>query len=208
LKSQVPESINRPCVIAVEGDDCKRVVRAMLRHLQRDAVVRDLKSQSEIRSGLLALATDPGFVHNARSLAVIIDAEANIVAAIDKAKGAIAQLQDWPHPTKHGVIRSHPSNLRRAGFFVLPDGKSNGNLEDLVWRSVADNPMAPCIQDFQECIHENGLPLPSNLSKFRVQSFIAGHPSDFRLIGEAADGGVWPFDHDAFDGLRKFLSGL
>ena len=43
----------------------------------------------------------------------------------------------------------------------------------------------------------------------RARAFLSSRDRDPEIrLGEAAEAGVWPFEHEAFVGIRAFLEGL
>ena len=81
-------------------------------------------------------------------------------------------------------------------------------IETLLYRSVVDQPVNRCIDDFFDCVDA----LPDidirNRHKSRAQAYLATRPSPGVSVGVAAQKGYWPLDHEAFDGVRAFLAAL
>ena len=48
----------------------------------------------------------------------------------------------------------------------------------------------------------------TNPTKARLQAYLAALPRPGLRLGEAAEAGVWPWEHPAFDPLIAFLRAL
>src|SRR6185437_444794 len=100
-----------------------------------------------------------------------------------------------------------------------PGDADSGMLEDLCLRTVATNPVMPCVEQFMTCIaskvtwgvsesraDSTGVYRhPNNVNKARAKAFLAANESDFPSVGVAAQSGVWSFDHECLQDLREFL---
>ena len=62
-----------------------------------------------------------------------------------------------------------------------------------------------CVEQYFRCLELQGLPLPRNISKGRIQVFLASRPEAGKRLGEAAQAGYWSWDADAFEQVRNFL---
>jgi hypothetical protein len=62
-----------------------------------------------------------------------------------------------------------------------------------------------CMEQYFQCLKQKNLPLPGNISKAKVQVFLASrHKAGLRL-GEAAQAGYWPWEAEAFGEVKDFL---
>jgi hypothetical protein len=78
-------------------------------------------------------------------------------------------------------------------------------LEDLCLRAVAQDPAMLCVKQYFKCLQQQGLSLPDNMSKAKVQVFLASRPKAGLRLGEAAQAGYWPWNENAFEQVRDFL---
>lgn len=60
------------------------------------------------------------------------------------------------------------------------------------------------MEKYFQCLEERQIPLPQNMSKARVQVFLASKRKTLRL-GEAAQAEYWPFNDNAFAQVTNFL---
>ncbi len=90
---------------------------------------------------------------------------------------------------------------------VLPDGQSQGDLEELIWRALETQPATTCISAYFDCLENNGLPLPRQLSKARVHAYLASLPRPELRLAEAAEAHALPFtlSSPVFDAFRALL---
>jgi len=61
------------------------------------------------------------------------------------------------------------------------------------------------VEQYFECLQQEELPLPDNISKAKVQVFLASRCKAGLRLGEAAQAGYWPWDDQAFRQVRDFL---
>jgi len=61
------------------------------------------------------------------------------------------------------------------------------------------------VEQYFECLQQEELPLPDNMSKAKVQVFLASRRKAGLRLGEAAQAGYWPWDAKAFEHVRDFL---
>lgn len=166
--------------------------------------VHDFRGKDQLPSFLKALKAAPDFA-KVKSLGIVRDADDDH----DPFQSVCTALTNagLPTPKLPGVFVEE--NLR-IGVFILPDNKTAGMLETLCLRSVADDPVMPCIEEYFECIQEQ-LPseeLPKAMEKAKVQAFLASRDESELLLGQAAHRGHWPWEHPVFDQVKQFLREL
>lgn len=99
----------------------------------------------------------------------------------------------------------------RVGVFLLPDGESDGMLEDLCLQAVADDPVVPCVDAYLKCVNEKRAEakrasIPQNkLPKARALAFLTSRDDPDKRVGEAASAGYWPWDAPTFHPLVHFI---
>jgi hypothetical protein len=64
------------------------------------------------------------------------------------------------------------------------------------------------VEQYFQCLHQQGVPEPRNLSKAKVQVFLASREEAGKRLGEAAQAGYLPLEHEAFEEVRDFLRQL
>lgn len=203
-----PLEIKKRKLILVEGDDDKRVLEALLKTLKLDHNIQVLEfgGINKYREYVRTLPGLPKF-RQVESLGIILDADKNAQSAMQRARDGLANAK-LPAPKKPlQILGPRP----QTSVFVWPDCESPGTLETLCLSSVEDHAELTCIESFLACIKtETGYePQNGKREKAKLQSFLATHPKKpFRLIGDAADANVWPWDHPAFDLIKEFLRSL
>ncbi len=191
-------------VIAVEGKEEVFFFSAVLNHLNLAGIqVLDYKGTSQLRPYLNALKSTRGF-DRIISLGVVRDANASAPNALQHVQDALRN-SGLPIPPAHLVpIEGSP----KVTVLIMPNGINPGALEDLCLASVSTNPIITCVDQYFQCIQTRTQPLPSNMAKARVHTFLASKPNPELRLGVAAQAGYWPLDNPAFDDLKQFLNSL
>jgi len=200
----LPTPISQPKQLVVEGADAQRFFEAFLRaEGVVNAQVRNFGGNQELPGALEALKRLNGFAQ-VGSLAVIRDAENDSAAAFQSVCTTLENA-GFPRPARPGEFAP---GRPRIGVFILPDATSAGMLESLCLLSVAANPTMPCVYEFFDCLERAGVAAPTKMEKARVQTFLASRPRPGLRLGEAAEAGIWPWNHPALDAARQFLKAL
>ena len=198
-----PARIEEPIQLLVEGKDQLNFFEVLLRHLslKNGIQIQDFGGVTELRSFLVALVDSPNF-ETVVGIGVARDAENSAAAARQSVEGSLRRA-GLPTPADAGVGRA-PS----VHVLILPDDAQAGMIETLLYRSVADQPVNRCIEEFFDCVGA----LPDidirNPHKARAQAYLATQPSPGVSVGVAAQKGYWPLDHEAFAGVCDFLRAL
>ena len=93
------------------------------------------------------------------------------------------------------------------GVWILPNNRDPGMLETLCLQSVEGSPLVECVAQFHECARRVSADRIEIEPKAKLQAFVSMHRG-VRLLGEAADKGVWDWGSECFAGLRTFLVDL
>ena len=149
---------------------------------------------------LKTVAITPGF-RNVEKVGLIRDADDDPEAAFQSVCDA---LRSSNLPVPQAPMVPAVGNVT-VTVLIVPSRDENGCLEDLCLRSVASDPIMPCIDDLFSCIGKNALQMPDHVSKARLQTFIALKPGACRLLGEAADAHYWPWSDESLDEVCQFL---
>ncbi len=89
---------------------------------------------------------------------------------------------------------------------ILPNEKDRGMLEDVCLKSIKDDPVFLCLEEYFECVKKKLGAIPSNMSKAKVHAFLASRERPDLRLGEAAQCEYWPFDNPAFTPIKQFLT--
>ena len=195
-----PSGITQPWVLVVEGEEDKFFFEAFTEYLGLGQIqIVPLGGKTELRRNLSTLIITSGH-ENILSLAVVRDADLNAASAFQSVCDALKAV-GLPAPTRPLVSTGQNPQVT---VMILPQEGVNGMLEDLCLRSVAEDSAAPCVDQYFECLQERNVPSAQNMSKARVQVFLASKEKTLRL-GEAAKAGYWPFSDVAFAQVKSFL---
>ena len=198
-----PQPIALPKQLVVEGFDALRFFNALLRAQgYPDIQVQNFGGNSQLHDALDTLTKLDGF-SGVTSLAVIRDAERDPDAAFQSICTALGRAR-LAFPAGAGKF---VSGKPRIGVFILPDKDSPGMLESLCLRAVSADPTIVCVDELMACLARVKM-TSTNPTKARLQAYLAAQPRPGLRLGEAAEAGVWPWDHPAFDLLKALLRAL
>jgi hypothetical protein len=200
-----PEPILKPRLLVVEGDDDSRFLAALLRQLERNAEfeIRKYEGVGNLGGYLRTLAATPGFLR-VTSLGIVRDADQNAQSAFQSVCSGLRNRSLSVPQRPIELAGDRP----RIGVFIWPDCVQSGTLETLCLLSVADDPAIACVDTFMSCVEDQTGALPKSLPKARLHTFLASRERPGLRLGEAAEKGIWPWDHSVFDPLKGFLRAL
>ena len=189
--------------LLVEGKDAENFFRGFVRRLSLPEIeVRDFGGVDQFRRVLAAFVVAPNF-GTVRSIGVVRDAEQSAEAAFQSVRDSLARA-DLPTPGRPGESAGENPSVR---VLILPGGGQPGMLETLLCRTLTEHPMTQCIDDFLRCAEESGQRV-RRPDKARAHAWLATQPLPHVSVGVAALKGYWNLDHEALEGVRRFLTGL
>lgn len=194
--------ITRPTVLLVEGKDDKLFFEAFINNQELQNIqTLDIGGKTRLRQNLKVLKKTPKFSEIVISLGVVRDANTDPTAAFQSVRDAL-QSVNLPAPERPLVpVGDSP----RVTVMILPEEGAHGMLEDLCLKAVARDPAIVCVEQYFQCLQQQGLSLSHNTSKAKVQAFLASRPEEGKRLGEAAQAGYWPWNNEAFLHVRNFL---
>lgn len=193
--------ITEPNVLIVEGDEERFFFSALIRDLGLQNIqILPIGGKTQLRRNLGALKLAPRF-SGVISLGIVRDANENPSAAFQSVHDALRHA-GLPAPERALMPSGHGP---RVAVIILPEEGTPGTLEDLCLSAVGQDPAMLCVTQYFECLQQQELPLPRNMSKARVQAFLASRPEAGKRLGEAAQAGYWPWDDKALAQMRNFL---
>jgi hypothetical protein len=193
--------ITQPNLLVVEGKEEELFFGALIKHLELQNVqVMGIGGKATLRQNLKALTLSPHFA-DVIFLGVVRDANNDPGAAFQSVRDALHAM-NLPAPERPLVPAG---DSPRVAVMILPEEGVAGMLEDLCLRSVMQDPAMYCVEQYFECLRREGLSLPDNMSKAKVQVFLASRRRAGLRLGEAAQAGYWPWESEAFQQVRKFL---
>lgn len=205
-------AIGETKLILVEGVDEERFFQALLDHLSVSGVqITQVGGKSGFGPMLAAIRIDERF-DDLRSILLVRDADwakpagTNARSAWDALAGAFASAGMRP-PSRHGVVEGGPG--LQTAIYVMPDGVSDGMLEDLCLSAMRDDKALPCLDGYFECLEAAGFEhAPKDVAKARAHALLASRKDPDLRVGEAAKRGFWPLDAAAFRPLVELVQSL
>jgi hypothetical protein len=188
-------------LLVVEGRDEELFFGALLRYLGLGHVqVLPVGGKERLAENLRALSKSPRF-SEVICIGVVRDADSDPRAAFESV-GAALRHAGLTTPREAMLPAGHEP---RVCVMIVPTPSTPGTLEDLCMGAVDTDPAYGCGERYFQCLRENGLPEPRNLSRARIQVFLASRPLAGKRLGEAAQAGYMPWDAGAFGKLKSFL---
>ena len=144
------------------------------------------------------------------TLVIARDAERNASGAVTS---LISQLTNVGLPAPPSPFVFTETALRVAymifpGYNLSGDALENGTLEDLCLKTIANDPVMPCVANFLRAVQATGEPMPRP-HKSTLYTYLAGKQALTGLkLGEAARVGAWPWDHPAFAPYRNTIRAM
>lgn len=193
------KEINKPKLIAVEGNDEVNFFSALLKHIGiTDIQIENFEGKTNFNAKIKAIVNVPGF-RNVKSFALIRDADdLPPQSAFDSIKSSL-QKAKLPKPNQiNQFTKFSPS----VGVFIMPGNSEEGMLEDLCLASIKSYPVNNCIDTYIDCSKTE----VTNLSKSKTLCYLATKSPLVSSLGLGALKGHWDLDSSVFDELKEFLS--
>ena len=196
--------LREPNLLLVEGDDDANFITALFAARGVTSLqVEKTQGKSGLRDDLIAWTFADRFSH-VEWLGIIQDGDEDPPARF---ASICANLRNRKLPAPSAPWRSADGRPRTlAGVITDPD--YGNDLEGLVLRSLSDSgdPWIPCVDQYLECVAQTGLNLPRQLSKGRLRTWLAMQEPPTLPLGFAAQRGLIPLTHSAFDQLADILN--
>jgi hypothetical protein len=145
------------------------------------------------------------------TLVIARDAERNAGGAVTS---LISQLTNVGLPAPAAPFTFTETPLRVAtmifpGYATEDSGRlENGTLEDLCLKTIASDPIMPCVESFLRGVQATGEPMPRP-HKSSLYTYLAGKQALTGLkLGEAARVGAWDWNHPAFTPYRTTVRAM
>lgn len=190
--------INKPKLIAVEGNDEVNFFNALLKHLQiNDIQLENFEGKTNFNAKIKAIVNVPGF-RNVKSFALIRDAD-NLPpqSAFDSIKSSLIAAK-LPIPKQINLFTDASPSI---GVFIMPGNSDEGMLEDLCLDSIKSYPIKNCIDTFIDCSKTE----VSNLSKSKILCYLATKSPLVTSLGLGAVNGHWDLNSPVFNEIKDFL---
>jgi hypothetical protein len=210
VADQVPRTITKRNVLAVEGEDERKFFDALLHQINiTDVQIEPVGGKDRFKDRLPALLRTPGFYRadgspSVTHLAIVRDKDVD--DAFASIANTVAKAGLTPPPSSGQFSSGNP----QVGIFIMPGETIDGTmLEDLCLKTVEDDRAMECVEEFASCVGALPDP-PKNISKAKVQVFkahvfLATRPETVDSVGLGAQKGYWNLDASCLDELKEFL---
>ncbi len=199
------DDVEQGILLLVEGIDDARFFDAFLRSIPKvDVQVAAVGGRDGFRRILVETLLRADNLSSLHSLGVARDADTNATDAFRSVRDALAAA-GLPAPAQ--PFENQESEGLIVSVAILPDGTSQGSLEDLCLLSMQGQEQMVCIEQYMACLAQAGI-AARQPSKARLHAYLAAGDEPGLRIGEAADAGVWDWNSGAFNQLAEFLRAL
>ena len=193
--------IEQENLLIVEGNEEKLFFDEFIKYLKLENIqTMPIGGKTFLQPNLKALVRSPGF-SNVKSIGIVRDADGDHDAAFQSVCGAL----NSNNLSKPDSPLNQKGNNPKINIFIMPGINLTGMLEDLCIKSVQHDCAIPCVEDFINCLERKKCPLPRNLSKAKVQVFLASRKKAGLRLGEAAKAGYWPWEDESFNQIKDFI---
>lgn len=191
-------------LLLVEGNDDQGVFQKLIEEIRVDDIqVHSMGGKDNFRTpNLKSIINTPGF-REVKSLGIVRDADENANNTFGSIR-AILRKCGLPEPKQPMEIIS--ASLK-VGVLVIPPGATKGEIEDICLTAIKEYNEIECIENYFRCLKEK-LPLekfPRDLSKAKIQAFLASREKSVPHLGIAAQRGYFPFDQKVFEEVKNFI---
>ena len=199
-----------PYLLIVEGKDEELFFEALMKNLGlTDIQILPIGGKTKLRENLRHLVNKVPDFDMVTSLGIVRDADDDPKAAFQSVSDALKEVK-LPTPSNPLIPSTGPNPRNpkyhiKVNVFIMPDGNSFGDLEELCLRAVKTDPAMECVDEYFDCLKHKALALPKQMSKAKVHVFLASRIKPDKRLGEAAKAGYWPWNHNAFEKIKNFL---
>ncbi len=196
------ERITKPKLLIGEGRDEVNFFEALLKHVAiSDTQVESYSGKNGLAGYLNELrARRPGR-SRLKAIAVTRDVDKALAQDFQSVCGALGKSGFGVPQAPGQVLKGKLS----VGVFLFPDNHRQGMLEDLCLDAAAGDAGFPCIDAFFQCIRNQANRTPTPVAKARMHAWLASQIEPDLRLGEAANKPWWPWNHPAFEPLKKFI---
>lgn len=190
-------------VLVVEGYGDLLFFAEVLEHLEiEDVFIKQFNGASDLVTKLETFLS-PGLLAQKKSIAVILDADENASSRIQSLKNVFQRIAH--RQIDHGLWSAGQPNL---GYFVVPDGSQQGEIESLVWQAWSADPdndsQKSCIESYLDCMRLAGYDSQSP-AKGKISTLLAVRYDDDPRLGPGARAKIFDFDLPEFHPLCHFF---
>ena len=199
--------IQKNKLLLVEGNDDQNFFQKLLQEITLDNIqIIPMGGRDNFRTpNFRSVINTPGF-REVVALGIVRDADDGAGSVFTNTCTALREC-GLPEPTRTMEITN---TTLKVGILIIPPNTEKGEIEDLCLSSLKEYSEIECIDSYFKCLKEKLLPekFPRDLSKARVQAFLASREESVPRLGIAAQKGYFPLNHNIFEGINGFLRSL
>jgi len=196
--------VKQPRLLLVEGMDDVNIVAALAEARGVTGVqIESTQGKDGLRDDLIAWTLTDGFV-DIEWLGILQDGDEHPDRRFESIAG---QLRSRGLPVPESPwLRS--AGLPTTFAAVIVNDTHGNDMEGIVLAALAErsSERMRCVDELFGCNELAGEPLPRQRSKARIRGWLSTHEPPTMTLGYAAQRGMLPLDHSAFDQLANILS--
>lgn len=199
--------IQKDKLLLVEGNDDQNFFQKLMQEITLDNIqIIPMGGKENFRvPNFKSVINTPGF-REVKALGIVRDANGSASSVFTSICTVLREC-GLPEPTQ--VMEITNTDLK-VGILIIPPNAEEGEIEDLCLSSLKEYSEMGCIDNYFKCLKKKLLPdkFPKDLSKAKIQAFLASREESVPHLGIAAQRGYFPLDQDSFEEIKKFLSSL
>lgn len=201
-------SINGRKLILVEGPDDIWFFDALLSDLGapvHEVQVIDYEGKTNISRTLGPLLFDPAVTGgDVTAIAIVQDADGDVAVARQNIDRACAEV-GLVGGSYAGFANSTSHPMLSVGTFALPNGIVNGDLDALLFETLAGTPVHAHVEAYATAA---GFTARPDVGKRKVQAYLASQSPLARGAGMGASNGHFQIGHVSVKPVRDFVAAL
>ena len=135
------------------------------------------------------------------SIGIVRDAEESAIGAFNSVRGVLERAA-LPVPN---APERRTGEKPSVSVMILPGENMSGMLETLLWKTIGDDDVRNCIDQFFGCVEAVHGRITHRPHKARARAFLATQRDPHLSVGDAAKRGSWDLDHIALEPVHAFL---
>lgn len=201
-------------MLLVEGIEDLHLFSELMKYMEENEEGCDNLSSSvqlwnydggdNLKHNLTAIKLSKEYNTILKMIAITSDAEED---AARKFQSITTHLRTQGYTCPSGQLVATESNPSIVMLIIPSTGQ--GMIEDICLEAVKDDPAIKCVDGYFNCLKttlpENGLDCPSNMSKAKLQAFLASRKKPNLRLGTAAKKSCFSFDDPAFNELKELI---
>jgi hypothetical protein len=206
--SDLPLKLQKRKLLLVEGRDEEEFFNGLLRSMEIDDIqIIPVGGKNQFSNNLKGLIKDSDF-SAIISMGIVRDADDDPKATLQSIGDALKQA-GLPVPQRV-MTKAKQNGSPDVIIMILPNANKRGALEDLCLAAVKEDKASTCVERYLSCLKKKNIAGPKQkwLNKARVRVFLSSKEEPTLSLGIAAQRGYWPFDHNVFDDVKKFLKSV